>query len=124
MKKYELVQMAEKNPKLGARKLAEYFNIGKKQACTILKSKMFILESYESIASNEVHHSLKRSHASGLSMIGCMIGTTWQFLRTSTLMIHSCVRKQKRLHSTWKFQGIQWVARKMENEAQHSAVDH
>ena len=37
-KKYELVQMAEKNPKLGTRKLDEYFNISKTQPCTILNN--------------------------------------------------------------------------------------
>ena len=53
-KKYKLVQMAEKNPKLGARKLAENFSIGKTQACTILKNKVTILESYEGNASSEI----------------------------------------------------------------------
>ena len=90
-KKYELVQMAEKNPKLGTRKLAEYFNIGKTQACTILKNNVSILESYESNASSEVRRSLKRSR-------------TLVFARTSTLIVQSCVKKQKRLHSTWRSQ--------------------
>lgn len=43
-KKDELVQMAEKNLKLGARKLAEYFSIGQTQACTILKTRLPLLK--------------------------------------------------------------------------------
>ena len=59
-KKYELVRVAEKNPKLGVRKLAEYFECGKTQVCSILKNKDSIVEKYENNASSEMRRSLKR----------------------------------------------------------------
>ena len=64
-KKYELVKVAEKNPKLGARKLGEYFSCGKTQVCSILKNKNTIIELYESNASSV----MQRSHCVALFTI-------------------------------------------------------
>lgn len=50
--KYALVQMAKKKPKLGTKKLYEYFYNGKTQACTILKNKVCLLERYDDNASS------------------------------------------------------------------------
>ena len=58
--------MAEKNPKLGARKLAEYFSIdtGKHHP---QKQDHTIVESYEGNASSDRRPSLKRAHTSLLA---------------------------------------------------------
>ena len=39
-KDYEVIQMAQRNPSLGIRKLAKCFNCGKTQLCNILKNKV------------------------------------------------------------------------------------
>ena len=63
-KKSEVVQVAQKNTSLSARKLAERFDCGKCQVCRNLNNKATISEKYESNASSESKRSLKRSRSS------------------------------------------------------------
>ena len=63
-KKYEVIQVAQKNPSLSVRSLAERFDCGKTQVSRILKDKVTIIEKYESNASSESKRSLKRSRSS------------------------------------------------------------
>ena len=51
-KKYDVVKLAQKNPSLGIRKIAEYFDCGKTQISRILKKKSEIVEQYEKNASS------------------------------------------------------------------------
>lgn len=60
-KDYEVIQMAQRNPSLGIRKLAKCFNCGKTQLCNILKNKV---DKYKNDASSDSKRSLKRSRTS------------------------------------------------------------
>ena len=63
-KKYEVLEMAKKNPLMSVRKLAEHFACGKSQIASILKNKESILEFYESNLPSETMRSRKRSRTS------------------------------------------------------------
>ena len=66
-KKYELVKVTEKNPKLGATKLC------KTQVCSVLKNKYTIIELYESNASSVMQRSLKHSRTSQYASVNDLL---------------------------------------------------
>ena len=68
-KKIEVLDVAEKNKKLGVRGLAEMFNCGKTQISSILKNKQSIREMYEANLSNESLKLRKRTRSSEYSEI-------------------------------------------------------
>ena len=59
-----MLNIAEKNPKVGVRRLAELFDCSKTQISSILKNKDTILELYEANMSNESLKSRKRCQPS------------------------------------------------------------
>ena len=63
-KKYEVIDMATRNPLMSVCNLAEHFACGKSQIATILKTKESILELYESHLPSESIRSRKRSRTS------------------------------------------------------------
>ncbi|XP_065832947.1 tigger transposable element-derived protein 6-like [Oscarella lobularis] len=58
--KHEVVKFAERNPKLGLRKLAEQFKCGKTQISTILQNKADIVKLYEENVLSKACHTRKR----------------------------------------------------------------
>ena len=63
-RKYEVIKTAEREPKLGVRKLALRFGCGKTQISTILKNKEAVREFYESNASDSLCQVRKRNRKS------------------------------------------------------------
>ena len=60
-KKVEVLTVAEKNPQIGVRRLAELFSCGKTQISTILKNKESIFELFEGNVSSDSVSCQKRS---------------------------------------------------------------
>ena len=58
--KHKVVKFAERNPKLGLRKLAEQFKCGKTQISFILQIKADIVKLYEENVLNKACHTRKR----------------------------------------------------------------
>ena len=55
--KYEVVKTAEREKKIGVRKLSQIFGCGKTQISTVLRNKERIKELYESNASGDRCHT-------------------------------------------------------------------
>ena len=96
--KYEVVKTAEREKKLGVRKLSEMFGCGKTQISVILRNKERIKELYETTASGKRCQTGKRFRESKFSQLNDTL-YSWYLLAVSKISIQmdpNCLKRQEK----------------------------
>ena len=95
--KFKVIKAAEKDKKLGVRKLSQMFNCGKTQISGVLKNKAKIEELYMANVSEERYHIGKRVRESKYSELNDLYTSTyWQCPKISSQMVFNLLKNLSR----------------------------